>query len=64
MTTFVFVLMFLGTKAHNTTVDAYTESVVFSTEAACQNTKQALEVKLRAKFDKIQIDCKKKEVIK
>lgn len=64
MTTIVYVLMFLGTKAHNTTVDAYTESVVFETSQSCNNMKQELEVKLRKKFDKIQIDCKRKEVIK
>ncbi len=62
--TFVYILLFLGTKAHNTTVDAYTETVVFSSAEACQNAKQVLEVKLRTKFDKINIDCRKKEVLK
>lgn len=64
MTTIVYVLLLLGTKANNVTVDAYSQIAVFSTETACEDTKQALEVKLRTKFDKLRIECKKKEVIK
>lgn len=64
MTTIVYVLLFLGTKVSDKTADAYTNTEVFSTEASCNNFKQALEVKFRSKFDKIMVECKKKEVNK
>lgn len=64
MTSIVYVLLFLGTKTENNQLNAYTNTEVFKTESACNDFKQELEVKMRKMFDKILVECKRKEVNK
>jgi hypothetical protein len=64
MTSIVYVLLFLGTKLKGDQLQAYTETLVFETQAACNVAKNITEKELKKKFDQIQIDCRKREIMK